>query len=89
MSIILNFVFRIAAGMSINIRPGGLQPMKMAKSQVHRSLNFVHIWGKEDQGVEVGGNLRSSHNGPSRVAQLKPWRMVSLTLFRSRLSTYR
>ena len=32
-------------------------------------------------------NSRSSHSGPSRVAQLKPWRIVSRTVRNSDLST--
>lgn len=42
--------------------------------------------------MELGGkrrgcNSRSSHKGPSRVAQLKPCRIDSFTVFSSFLST--
>jgi len=61
----------------------------LANEYDHGSQNLAAVevpalW-KENLGF--GGDSRSSHKGPSRVAQLKPWRIVSLTLCRSRLST--
>lgn len=41
--------------------------------------------GGSNQGRSM--HLRSSHSGPSRVAQLKPCRIDPLTVFRSFLST--
>lgn len=43
--------------------------------------------GGKQQFKEEGCNLRSSQSGPSRVAQLKPWRIEPLTVLSSFLST--
>lgn len=59
---------------------------KPREGRVQMKYRHVQCQMKE-QGREVEIYLRSSHNGPSRVAQLKPCRIGSFTVFRSLLST--
>lgn len=58
---------------------------KGGKTNADPGMWVQDYWGKNRE----PRYLRSSQSGPSRAAQLKPWRIDSLTVLRSFLSTWR